>query len=155
MRSGEVTWGKVRSHEIRWSHTRSGEVTWGQVRSHEVRWGHMRPGEVKWDQVRSNEARWGQMRPGEVTWHTSQQEKSSHGKLYKTSDIIFHGYLPSQTWPVVSCKCRVGKFLSRANFWRENGYKMVLKFLLASYMINNTIFYFFLGNLQALYFGLM
>ena len=26
--------------------------------------------------------------------HTSPQERSSHGKLYKTSDIIFHGYLP-------------------------------------------------------------
>ena len=29
--------------------------------------------------------------------HTSPQERSSHGKLHKTSDIIFHGYLPSQT----------------------------------------------------------
>ena len=27
--------------------------------------------------------------------HTSPQERSSHGKLHKTSDIIFHFYLPS------------------------------------------------------------
>ena len=29
--------------------------------------------------------------------HTSPQERSSHEKLLKTSDIIFHGYLPSRT----------------------------------------------------------
>ena len=29
--------------------------------------------------------------------HTSLQERSSHGKLHKTSDIIFYGYLPSRT----------------------------------------------------------
>ena len=29
--------------------------------------------------------------------HTSPQERSSHGKLLKTSDINFHGYLPSRT----------------------------------------------------------
>ena len=31
------------------------------------------------------------------TVHTSPQERSSHEKLYKTSDIISHGYLPSRT----------------------------------------------------------
>ena len=31
------------------------------------------------------------------TTHTSPQERSSHEKLHKTSDIIFHGYLPSRT----------------------------------------------------------
>ena len=45
--SGEVTWGQVRSQQVKWGHMRSGEVTWGQVRSHEVRWGH-RPSRDQW-----------------------------------------------------------------------------------------------------------
>ena len=55
------------------------------------------------------------------TAHTSPQERSSHGKLLKTSDIIFNGYLPSRTWPVVSHKCRMGKFCTMANFKSEIG----------------------------------
>ena len=54
-----------------------------------------------------------------ITIHTYPQERSSHGKLHKTSDIIFHGYLPSRTWPVVSHKCRMGKFCTIANFSSE------------------------------------
>ena len=53
--------------------------------------------------------------------HTSPQERSSHEKLYKTSEIIFHGYLPSRTLPVVSRKCRMGKICTIAKILGEIG----------------------------------
>ena len=109
-KSHKFTWSQFRLARFSWGHSighmRMAEVTWGRLRSHNVTWGHMRPVETQWVLMRLLVVTWGEetlgkMRSYDVILRELQRPILCYAASLTPSQKI--GAYPAQVSPKLQC----------------------------------------------------